>query len=562
MLKFFFISLSVIVSLSFTSCGGESSKEARELLSKILQFVGIPHNIIVNVCQDSNRDGICGAGELFTKVTLNKGDSVDDIWKKITLTADGRYFLETYNETLPILLSIQDASNVFYDGGAFTLTFDGFENREQNETKELSILQSMVDAKHLTLQEIEAIKTLNNQESQDKFYSTLLTDLETNINTLRAKGLDSKTTMSTNIKEMAEELKDKNITKILPDKINACGSDQACVDKEIKELSDELIITPEERDTIAKENNSDSEVSTPIEVTPTPIPTVAPTPTPIEVTPTPIPTVAPTPTPISTFIPKLSNEEVVHNSNLTLSKTNKGTLLLYSNYQSGNGWITEITIKNTSIYSTIVKVGLYKENSSLETTSFHIYLNSFDTSKFIIEDEKIIASDSSSPRAVRNPIHGVESDAVVFAEANTIIGNTIKGEGYLIIYGLTQYNHGFLEKSPYSNNREDLWKDYRRLSDDCRPGWRDAFETGGMKDGVMQISVNPQKSHTGCGGESISVNTDVQLENFVGVSNDTLEGSAKISKVNENTILPATAFIASEHDYMFLSVEGEIIQYK
>ena len=277
MLKKFFISLSILVSLSFTSCGGESSKEARELLSKILQFVGIPHNIIVNVCQDSNRDGICGAGELFTKVTLNKGDSVDDIWKKITLTADGRYFLETYDETLPILLSIQDGSNVAYDGGAFTLTFDGFENREQNETKELSILQSMVDAKHLTLQEVEAIKTLTNQESQDKFYSTLLTDLETNINTLRAKGLDSKTTMSANIKEMAEELKDKNITKTLPDKINACGSDQACVDEEIKELSVELIITPEERDAIAKENNSDSEVSTPIEVTPIPTESTAET---------------------------------------------------------------------------------------------------------------------------------------------------------------------------------------------------------------------------------------------------------------------------------------------
>jgi len=57
--------LSILSILSFTSCGGESSKEGKELLTKILQFIGIPHNIIVNVCQDENADGICGAKELY-----------------------------------------------------------------------------------------------------------------------------------------------------------------------------------------------------------------------------------------------------------------------------------------------------------------------------------------------------------------------------------------------------------------------------------------------------------------------------------------------------------------
>ena len=70
MLKKFLILIGVIFILSFTSCGGKSSDEAKELLSKILQFVGIPHSIIVTVCQDTNGDGICGGGELFTRPLL------------------------------------------------------------------------------------------------------------------------------------------------------------------------------------------------------------------------------------------------------------------------------------------------------------------------------------------------------------------------------------------------------------------------------------------------------------------------------------------------------------
>jgi len=46
---------SLIGVLSFTSCGGGGgSEEAKELLEKILQFVGIPPQVIVNVCQDRN----------------------------------------------------------------------------------------------------------------------------------------------------------------------------------------------------------------------------------------------------------------------------------------------------------------------------------------------------------------------------------------------------------------------------------------------------------------------------------------------------------------------------
>ncbi len=266
MLKKFFISLSIVLSLSFTSCGGGSSDEAKELLSKILQFVGIPHNIIVNVCQDSNLDGVCGGGELFTKLTIKKGESISDILRKISLTPDGKYFLRNVDPTLPILVEFQDEAKVNQNSGKFTLEFDAFENEEQNETKEISILEAMVDADGLTKAEADKFRTLRNKEAQDKYYATLLNDLETNINTLRANGLDNKKAVIASIKEMADETK---TNQERADKINGCENNQTCVDEEIKKISDELIITEDEATEIKSTQETNN--TTPEEATPTAI---------------------------------------------------------------------------------------------------------------------------------------------------------------------------------------------------------------------------------------------------------------------------------------------------
>ena len=138
-----------------------------------------------------------------TKVNLNRDDSFSDILEKISLTDEGKYFLETRDITKPILLELQDSANVTYDDGKFTIPFSGFKNHEDNETKELSILASMVDKKYLTDSELTSIRNLKNIDTQDKFYTKLLEGLEENINTLRAVGLNSQDTMSANIKEMA-----------------------------------------------------------------------------------------------------------------------------------------------------------------------------------------------------------------------------------------------------------------------------------------------------------------------------------------------------------------------
>ena len=247
MIKKVFTSLWIVLFLSFASCGGgSSSNEAKELLQKILQLVGIPQDIVLNVCQDENRNGFCESRELQAKITIHKGDNIDDIWAKITQSDNGQYFLETYDETLPILLEVQDASRVDLDDGKFTLNFDGFETKEKNEVKELSILESMVDANHLTKDDVTNIRNLNTQYAQERFYSTLLEDFEENINRLRTDGLDSNQTIKANIKEVADELLSSGVKDDLPNRLNSCENNQSCVDEEIERVSDELVIDEDE----------------------------------------------------------------------------------------------------------------------------------------------------------------------------------------------------------------------------------------------------------------------------------------------------------------------------
>jgi len=169
MLKRLMWLLSLIGVLSFTSCG-VGSDEAKELLQRLLRLVGIPHDIVVNICQDNNNNGFCESIEPHVSIVMNQGDTAQTLWQKITETADGQYLLETYNPEKPILVELQDVAKVNYDEGKFTLVFDGFETKEDdNETKEISILESMVDADAITVAEADKFRTLNNEEAQNKF---------------------------------------------------------------------------------------------------------------------------------------------------------------------------------------------------------------------------------------------------------------------------------------------------------------------------------------------------------------------------------------------------------
>lgn len=231
---------------SITSCNKKkSSTEAKELLQKILQVVGIPYDIIVNVCQDDNRNGFCENVELQAKIIYHptKGEI---FWEKIKQSIEGRYFLETYDYTKPILLELQDANRVNFNSGKFTLYFSGFKDNKQKEEKELSVLQAMIDANHLKIEDAKGVRNLNNPYAQDKFYEYLFDGLETNLNTLGEKGFAPYEAMAIDIERMASRLIESNITKELPIKIDECTNNE-CIDKELDVLSSILTIDESEQ---------------------------------------------------------------------------------------------------------------------------------------------------------------------------------------------------------------------------------------------------------------------------------------------------------------------------
>jgi len=279
---------------------------------------------------------------------------------------------------------------------------------------------------------------------------------------------------------------------------------------------------------------------------------------------TPIPTVTARPTPTPPFSPIASNEDIVNSTNLILSKTNRGSTLVYPTTYAMNGWKTTIIIKNIKPYATIVRAGFFIRGFSggygEDMADILIYLTAFETVVFTIRDGRFYTSSASIPTLVRNPKYGVDKDDAVFldiggnAELEILslpVYNITASKGYILVQGMTQYN----VKNKYSDIF-DLWKDYRKLLDSCRPGWRDAYEEGGMVGGEMQISVNSQKVDAGCAD-------DINLKNFVGLMSDTLEGSIEIiTAESEHLVFPATAFRSSEQNSMFLTAPGELFKYE
>ena len=254
-----------IISFMFIGCGNNSDKrEAKELLQKILQVVGIPYDIVVNICQDDNGNGVCESFELQTKIKLSKGDTFEDIIEKIRLTEDGKYFLETRDPKKPILLELQDRANVLYNDGKFTLMYQGFKTNENNEKKELSILTSMVDNGFLNSGDIDKIRNLKNQNALDRFYAVLLSTLEKNINTLSEAGFDMKNAVLADLKEMSIGLIEDGIRDTLPQDLYNCGSNMECVDNRLKVTETKTTITKDRVDEIKSSyiTSSDSNSTT------------------------------------------------------------------------------------------------------------------------------------------------------------------------------------------------------------------------------------------------------------------------------------------------------------
>jgi hypothetical protein len=249
------IVIGTIFIFALIGCGSEdSSKEAKELLQRILTLVGIPQEMVINVCQDNNANNLCEKSEVLAKVSVFKDDSVSTIWEKIEFDKSNSYWLDKIDPSKKLLLVMQDTDNVKYDDGKFALPFTINKSKENNSTKEVSILESMVDEGYLKSSEVVAVKKMN---SVDKFYDILLKDLMKNFNTLKDKALSSSKSILENLKYMASELRKNGISKAIPDSVNACGDNEACVNTIIAKLFKNLEITASEAEVIAGVDSND-----------------------------------------------------------------------------------------------------------------------------------------------------------------------------------------------------------------------------------------------------------------------------------------------------------------
>ena len=302
MKKFIWL-FSLLAIVSVTSCK-KSSDEAKELLDRILMVIGIPHNILVNICQDDNDNGLCDTGEFHLKLTIQKDSTAKDILKKLQLNPDGSYLLKYHDPTKNIIMEMQDREHLAYNSGKFSFFYNPM-------TRELSFLQALVDSGYLSQESILSAQEMNNRPALD---NVLLTSFFYNQNLLMANSsskssLSFSIAMAKNFKYIAKTLKELDIRNQLPQKIDACEGEQVCIDKileptilrleindsELKGIIQNKSTQPYTIDSLTGSNSGDLDINrgTPPDKT---VATATPTPTPTSnQIPTPTPTSEPTP---------------------------------------------------------------------------------------------------------------------------------------------------------------------------------------------------------------------------------------------------------------------------
>ena len=221
--------LSIAVILALTNCGGgSSSEEAKKLLTQILTVVGIPQDIIVNICQDDDGDGVCGTLEIS-----NTSSNKPSFFSKVVLGEGNSYELKNYDSTKQIIMELQDSKNVEFNDGNFSLEYKG-------TSTELSILQSMVDADDLTEEDVAEVKKM---DGKDTFDEILLSSMEKNLNNYMKNDMVHKDARGVNLKELGRVFKDDLPLKDLPSRVKKqCDGDKECIKSLIKSFPVNLVI--------------------------------------------------------------------------------------------------------------------------------------------------------------------------------------------------------------------------------------------------------------------------------------------------------------------------------
>jgi len=220
MKKIVFI-IFILITIFLTNCGSGSSDAGKKLLSQILTIVGIPQNMIVNICQDGNNNGFCDSIEL-SYVSLEKINFL----AKIILGENNHYELKNYDPNKKIIMELQ-SEDMNYNDGNFSLEYRG-------TSTELSILQSMVDANDISSDEV---KDVNKMEGKDTFYDVLLGSMIKNLNGYMNNDMEHKSAREVNLKELGRVFKEdiplKKLSKLIKEQ---CKDDIDCRRELIKKF--------------------------------------------------------------------------------------------------------------------------------------------------------------------------------------------------------------------------------------------------------------------------------------------------------------------------------------
>ncbi|CAA6802528.1 MAG: Chitinase, partial [uncultured Sulfurovum sp.] len=249
-----FLKLSIILVLGLMGC--KSSDEGKELLTQLLQVVGIPYNMVVNICQDNNSNGICNIGEVKATLKIEQGDTSEDIWEKFLLSTNGQYILENYDPTKDILMEIND-DGLFSSEKNVTIPYPPKILNEE-ESQELSILQALKDKNFLT--NIEHQEIVDNPKVRTVVDNILLENIFYNQTVLEEVNLTATNATLKNLEYMADGLQELNVTQLI-ENLNNCEQNQTEDCKEVIIRADDSTEINQEDALIIKETNSTENTS-------------------------------------------------------------------------------------------------------------------------------------------------------------------------------------------------------------------------------------------------------------------------------------------------------------
>ena len=276
--------------------------------------------------------------------------------------------------------------------------------------------------------------------------------------------------------------------------------------------------------------------------------------------------------------------------NLTLSTNRKGDALIYPAFKAGEGWSSEIVVRNSEDNATACKVVLYAADNSRELLDFDIFLSPYDVFRFNIADDGTVSTNDGSfalidPTLKTDTHKFVEHNgaAQVIGKINARPGNEDVVAGYAVIYAMAEATNKAPKvrldvngkpttaggevavPSAYHGDHSKFLTDFRALTDLCRDtdgsmlttsSWRTVLGSGSAsrKNGTaVDINVTAPNVNVGCLETASNTNSDNNETNttigkmtstFTSPSSDVIFGDVTISKGGadpRNLLIQATA---------------------